>query len=285
MEQSKERLEVLEKMAEYEKNGWFYKDLENDPPTRPLDPGECDYTQKKLSSKIGTKIANAVGKNFFEKCIKRGELVIKEIKGIENFIAVKDGGVVITANHFNPFDNYAVYKAIEPHMKRQNLYKVIREGNYTTYGGLYGYLFRNCNTLPIASSVAVFKEFSSAVSVLLKKGEKILIYPEQGMWWNYRKPRPLKTGAFRFASQNNVPVLPVFITLEDTDKIGDDGFAVQAYTVNILPAIYPKADATVRENSVEMAKKNYEMWKEVYESFYGEKLEYTTESEVKPCYT
>ena len=69
MEQSKERLEVLEKMAEYEKNGWFYKDLENDPPTRPLEPGECDYTQRKLSSKIGTKIANAVGKNFFEKRI------------------------------------------------------------------------------------------------------------------------------------------------------------------------------------------------------------------------
>ena len=41
MEQSKERLEVLAKMAEYEKNGWFYKDLENDPPTRPLEIGRA----------------------------------------------------------------------------------------------------------------------------------------------------------------------------------------------------------------------------------------------------
>ena len=42
------------------------------------------------------------------------------------------------------------------------------------------------------------------------------------MWWNYRKPRPVTPGAYRFAVNNNVPVLPMFITLKDTDKIGAD---------------------------------------------------------------
>ncbi len=31
------------------------------------------------------------------------------------------------------------------------------------------------------------------------------------MWWNYRKPKkPLKPGAFKIASRNNVPVIPIF---------------------------------------------------------------------------
>lgn len=27
---------------------------------------------------------------------------------------------------------------------------------------------------------------------VLKDGHFMLIYPEQSMWWNYRKPKPLK---------------------------------------------------------------------------------------------
>ena len=41
MEKAQDRLEVLEKIREYEKNGWFDRDVENDPPTRPLRPGEA----------------------------------------------------------------------------------------------------------------------------------------------------------------------------------------------------------------------------------------------------
>ena len=55
----------------------------------------------------------------------------------------------------------------------------------------------------------------------------MLVYPEQSMWWNYRKPKPLKKGAYTFAAKNHVPVLPCFITMEDSDILGDDGFYVQ----------------------------------------------------------
>ena len=43
------------------------------------------------------------------------------------------------------------------------------------------------------------------------------------MWWNYKKPRPFKPGAFKFAVTAEVPIIPFFITMEDTDKIGEDG--------------------------------------------------------------
>ncbi len=284
LEQAQDRLEVLDRIREYEKQGYFDRDVEIDPPTRPLEPGEVDYLGEKWTSRLATKIANRAARNYFEGCIKRGELVIKEIKGIENYVAVKDQGALITANHFNAFDNYAVYKAIEPYLgKGKYLYKIIREGNYTSYKGLYGYFFRHCNTLPLSSKMSTLRELIDSVQILLERGEKILIYPEQGMWWNYRKPRPLKLGAFRFAAKAMVPVVPMFITTEDTDTVGADGFAIKAYTVHVLPAIFPDPNKNVRENTKAMCLENYRLWKETYEAVYGEPLSYSTLTEVEPC--
>lgn len=285
MEQSLERLLVLERIKEYEKNGWFDRDVENDPPTTPLKPGQVDYTLKKLSSKISSEIANQVAKHYFDKLIKQGQLIIKEVRGLENYLAVADRGAMITCNHFNAFDNYAVFKAIEKSLGRKRLYKVIREGNYTSFGGLYGYFFRHCNTLPLGSNLSVLRELMQAVDTLLKRGEKILIYPEQGMWWNYRKPRPLKEGAFRFAARANAPVVPFFITMEDTDTYGADGFPLQAYTVHILPAIYPDKSLNTKQNTIVMMNKNYKLWKEVYEQTYGIPLTYTTAKPEEKCST
>lgn len=283
-EKSQDRLAILAKIAELEKQGLFDQDVENDPPSRPILPGEVDYLGEKFMTRLATRIANKVAKHHFDGCIERGELVIKGVRGIENYLAVAESGAVITCNHFNPFDNYAVYKVIEPYLGRKQLYKVIREGNYTAFGGLYGFFFRHCNTLPLCTSISVWREMLEAVSTLLKRGEKILIYPEQGMWWNYRKPRPLKAGAFQFAAKAGVPVLPMFITMEDTDRIGPDGFPIQAYTVHILPALYPDSKKSARENAKRMCAENYYMWKRTYEDTYGEALSYTTEGkEVQPC--
>lgn len=285
MEISENRRRVLERIEEYEKLGLFDKDVEDDPATTPLDPDKVDYTQKKLSTRIGSFIANIVGRHHFEKMIKRGDVVMKEVRGQENLEAIRCCGALVTCNHFNAFDNYAVYKTLIPALEGRMLYKIIREGNYTSFGGFYGYLFRHCNTLPLSSSLKGIKALSNAMTELFDRGEKILIYPEQGMWYNYRKPRPLKTGAFRFAVKSNVPVLPIFITLEDTEKFDTDGLPIQAYTVHVLPAIYPNASLSVRENSEQMCRENYRLWVEVYESFYGKKLEYTTEGEVDACST
>lgn len=274
MEQSEARLEILKKIDEYERLGYFDRDVENDPPSRQLRRGEVDYLQKRLTTRLKSAVANHVAKKVFDGYINDGMLVIKEVRGIENYLAVADGGLIITANHFNAFDNYAVFKAIEPYLGKKNLYKIIREGNYTSFPGLYGFFFRNCNTLPLSSNFSVFKDMIRAVQTLLKRGEKILIYPEQGMWWNYRKPRPLKSGAFLFAARAGVPVLPMFITMEDTENLDGDGFPIQAYTVHILPAIYPDPDMPVRDARRVMRDENYRMWKQVYEEVYGIPLEY-----------
>ena len=273
MEQSKERLRVLEKIKELEKAELWHQDVEDDPETFELLPNKVDYLNKKLINKISNFLANAAGTRFFEKLIKNKQLIIDKVEGIENFLKVK-GGMIITCNHFNACDNYAVWRVLKPYMKGQKLYKVIREGNFTNPPKPFGFIMKHCNTLPLSSNTETMKLFMKAVSTLIVRGEKILIYPEQGMWWNYKKPRPLQNGAFRLAVSNTAPVLPIFITMQDSDVLDSDGFFVQKYTLHILPAIYPNKELSKKESIEQMKKENYEAWVSCYEKTYGKKLSY-----------
>ena len=133
---------------------------------------------------------------------------------------------------------------------------------------------RNCYTFPLSSNKETMKKFLHSMDAVLQHGDFMVVYPEQSMWWNYRKPKPLKKGAYTFAAQNHVPVLPCFITMEDSDILGDDGFYIQEYTIHIAPAIYPDPNKNRAENIEAMRQKNYEVWKEIYEKTYGEPLVY-----------
>jgi len=282
IEKSKERLEILEKIKKLELEGKFDIDAENDPPTIVLTPENVDYLKKKTSSKIKNKVANKVGEKFLKDLLKNNKLIIKEVNGIENLQNL-ESGAVITCNHFNPFDSFSIERVFRSsgQAKTKKLYKVIREGNYTNFPGLYGFFFRNCDTLPLSSNKRTMIEFMKAVDIILQRGDFILIYPEQSLWWNYKKPKPLKNGAFKFATRNNVPVIPIFITMQDSNIIGEDGFFVQEYIINIEKPIYPNEKLSERENTTIMRDRNYEIWKNIYEDFYKVPLQYTTINEEK----
>ncbi len=275
IEKSKDRLEVLEKIRKLEENGIFDVDVEDDPPTIPLEPDDIDYLKTSRMSRFKSKMATKVAERLVNGLLRDNKLIIKEVKGMENFQKV-EGGAIVTCNHFNPFDSFTVEKVFRMagQDKKRKMFKVIREGNYTNFPGIYGFFFRNCDTLPLSSNKQTMKEFIKAIDVILKRGDFILIYPEQSMWWNYRKPKPLKNGAFNFAVRSNVPVIPIFITMEDSDIIGEDGFPIQAYTVNVGEPIYPDSNLSEKEKIAEMRDKNYETWKKTYEEFYGIPLEY-----------
>ena len=274
MEKSAHKLELLRRIAELEKKELWQLDVEDDPETYPLMPDQIDYLNEKFTNKIKNKIANIFGARFFDKMIANKQLIIKEVRGIENFTAVK-GGKIVTCNHFSVGDNYAVWIALRDYMKGKLLYKVIREGNYTNPPKPFGLFMRHCNTLPLSSQKATMVKFMKAFSELLNRGETILIYPEQGMWWNYKKPRPMQDGAFSLAVRNKSPIVPIFITMEDSDKLDSDGFNVQEYTIHILPAIYPDNNLSSVAAKKDMKSKNYEAWVKTYEEFYKKPLEYS----------
>ena len=276
---SESKLALLAHIEELEREGRFSEDAEVNPPAPVLMPEDINYLPRSLKSKTQTKYAFKVARWFVNMLIKKKQLIIKEYKGIENLEKVADGAV-ITCNHFNAFDSFAIQLAFEQaKLKKKKMYRVIREGNYTGFPGFYGVLMRHCNTLPLSSNFKTMEKFIAAVDRVLEKNQFVLVYPEQGMWWNYRKPRPLQKGAFTFAARNNKPVLPVFITMEDSDVLDDDGFYVQEYTVHFCEPIYPDPNKKRAQNSCEMRDKNYEAWKAVYEQTYGEKLTYSCDEE------
>ena len=271
------RLAIIEKIKRFEREERWAQDVEDDPPTIPLKPEMVDYLNEKISSRFWMKFANILARNFINSLLRKKIMILKEVKGLENYVEMKRKGAIITCNHFNAMDNFAVYKAIEKHVYHRELVKVCREGNYTNFPGFYGFLFKHCNTLPLSSVASTMKNFMHAVKTYLSQGRQILIYPEQAMWWNYRKPRPLTSGAFKMAAENNVPVIPFFITMQDSDIVDSDGFFVQKYTVNILKPIFPKEELSVRQNDEFMKNENYSVWKKVYEEFYGIPLVYSEE--------
>lgn len=274
---AKDRVEVLHKIEQYEREGRFDEDVEADPPGRVLLPDDIEYIQKSITDKLKTKLAFMIAHKFVSNLIKEKKFIIKEMRGLENFREM-DSGAVITCNHFNAFDSFAIQLAYEAGgQPGRSFWRVIREGNYTSFPGFYGFLMRHCNTLPLSSNRDTMKKFISATNELIQGGNYVLFYPEQSMWWNYRKPKPLKSGAYTFAARNNAPVLPCFITMKDSDVMGEDGFYVQEYTIHISKPIYPDPSLSYRKQVDYMMKKNAEVWKEIYETEYHIALSYTTE--------
>lgn len=275
-QRSPDRVAVLNKISSYEKNGTFDVDAEDDPPSRTLMPDEINYLENGIFKRIKTAFAFAAARLFVRRLVSKKELIVKEIRGIEYFKNLQSGAV-ITCNHFNAYDSFAMQMAYDAsgHKKRK-FYRVVREGNYTSFPGFYGLLMRNCNTLPLSSNRKTLKKFIEATDELLKRGNFVLVYPEQSMWWNYRKPKPLKAGAFSFAVKSGVPVLPCFITMKDTDILGKDGFPVQEYTVNIGAPIYPDIKLDERERVNKLMADNADVWNRIYTEAYGHAPVYET---------
>ncbi len=262
--------ECKKKEEELELNGLFNEDAnENDMSN--AEPVTADYPYIKKGFK------NAVKHWFYLNCVRiYSHLINKKLtnlKVVKNKNAKKVKGAIVTCNHISLVDSFAIRKAIGA-----DYHYVAAEFN--NFKGHLGTLARNSGYIPLPETLDKDKlrKFNDAISYYLDKGKRVVIYPEQSMWRDYKKPRPMKNGAFRYAVQNNVPILPLFITLKEKEqKVDENGLMnLCDYTIHVLDPIYPKPELNAKENIEYLRKENYRVWKELYEKTYGEKLEYTT---------
>ena len=198
---------------------------------------------------------------------------LTNLKVVKNKNAKKVKGAIVTCNHISLVDSFAIRKAIG-----SNFYYVAAEFN--NFKGHLGTLARNSGYLPLPEDLnkQKLRKFNEAISYYLNKGKRVLIYPEQSMWRDYKKPRPMKNGAFRYAVANKVPILPLFITIKEKEqKVDENGLQNYGdYIIHVLDPIYPKAELNSKENIEYLRKENYRVWKELYEKTYDIPLEYTT---------
>lgn len=192
----------------------------------------------------------------------------EKIKGIKS-------GAVITSNHFNPVDTTIVRHGMRK-IHRNRMFIVSQDTNFAMKG-IIGFLMRYADEIPISKDREYMdKHFHRTLNnLLVNKKEFVLIYPEQEMWFNYRKPRNLKRGAYFYAAKFNVPVISCFVEMIDKDSADTEEFNKVKYVLHILDPIYPDPEKSDRENSVIMMQKDYEQKKAAYEEAYGKKLDYT----------
>lgn len=226
--------------------------------------GQCKKGRKyRICNSIACAIRDGVGWSQNRNTI---------IKGMENLKMVT-GGAIITCNHFNPLDSTIIRKFTR-RARKKKLYIISQETNFAMKGFL-GFLLKYTDTVPITSDRNYMQEvFEPFLESLLRRREWVLIYPEQEMWFNYRKPRTPKRGAYYYAAKYQVPVISCFVEICDEGKKDTEEFRKVRYTLHILPPLFPESGKTVRENSIDMMEKDYEQKKSAYERIYGKKCTY-----------
>lgn len=198
--------------------------------------------------------------------------------GLKNLKSLKPTqGAVITSNHFNQLDNTVIRKLAQKNHRR--LFIVIQETNLKM-DGLIGFLMNHLDVLPLTKNVGYLgRTLPKKLEQQVQKGHWVLIYPEQEMWFNYRKPRPVKRGAYYYAAKANVPIISCFTEIIDQPKPekNNDEFYQTKYRLHVLPLIWPDSKLSVNENAKMMMEKDYAQKKAAYEDAYQKKLSYDFE--------
>lgn len=165
--------------------------------TEPFDPQISPQALKadilgyvsRLNSPV-QKLKTAVARAVVRSWVRKWSEPVNEITGIRNLLTVQ-GPAFLTSNHFNPFDN-GVHRTLSRLTGRDRLV-AISQGTNFVMPGLNGFILRNIDVIPLIQEPSYMNgAFRTLMRRSLDRNRFILIYPEQEMWFNYRKPRPGK---------------------------------------------------------------------------------------------
>lgn len=266
------RREVIENIRNAAENSDFYAKVElNDPiltdeESKKIIDGYLSNRDKPLyrfKSRIAYTMAD-IAMFFINKDT--------EITGGEK---IKDlnGGAIVTSNHFSPIENTVVRYFVKKRLKKR--LAIVSQVTNFAMPGIIGFLMNYANTIPLWDNMRFLShKFTDIVKEHTDKNEIVLIYPEQEMWFNYRKPRPPKRGAYLFAAKLNVPVISCFVEIIDLPEAENDMFNKVKYRIHILDVLTPDPSLSVRENSCILCEKDYELKKSAYERIYSKPLDY-----------
>lgn len=193
-----------------------------------------------------------------------------KIEGLENLPDTPNA--FVTGNHYNQFDVLLMKKLAMK--KNQRLYIVVEASNLAM-PHLIGWAVRNFDSLPIDTNLHYLSRvFPEKLKKVMVKPCWILIYPEQELWFNYRKPRPLKKGAYYYAAKLNQPIVSTFTEIRATSKreMFHRDFYKTRKVLHVLPTIYPDKNLKISENVNKMWRTDYKQRKAACEKCYGKKL-------------
>lgn len=271
----RDREKVIDNIRRYSESGEFYNKVELDDPVLTAEQ-ENQITdnylkrRKTLPFKFKSAVARFAANRLTDMINKDTEII--GLSKVENL----KGGAFVTSNHFSPVENTVIrHLTRELGKKRLN---VVSQVSNLAMSGVIGFLMNYADIIPLSGSIHYMKRtFSRLLAEYVKNGEWVLIYPEQEMWFNYRKPRPPKRGAYYYAAETGAPVVSCFVEITDLNQKDTEEFYKVRYTLHILEVLYPDPEKSVKENSILLSKRDYELKKQAYEKAYGKPLDYKFE--------
>lgn len=193
------------------------------------------------------------------------------IKGKKNLKGVRSG--ITISNHVHYLDCLWNMQAL---MQKKNFYITGAPHNFKK--GFFGATLKAGGFIPLANTLGESKKFAQYISEILNDGGFVHFYPEQALWLGYEQSRPLKKGAFYYASKNNVPVIPIIICFRKKKKNGRK----LRVTLNICKPIYPQSDLSQKENCELLMQKAQEIYDNTIIDFYDyDKESYTMNEKAK----
>ena len=279
MKKDKQRLRVIDNIKKSVKEGKFDNKVEEGdhvvtPEEREGVVMHFDNLHKGVVKKTKRWLARSLA-NGYTYWIN-GDTIIEGLENAKNL----NSGAIITSNHFNVEDSTIIRKMVNKAKKKKHFNIVIEEEN-VFMTGQFGFLMKNCDTLLLSpSNEYMAQNFLPAIEKCLKRKDYILIYPEEQMWFNYKKPRPLKPGAYHLACKYDVPIIPCFVELKEKDnEYNSNGFKKLQYILHVMQPLYPNQDLPLKDRKEDLRKRDYKLKVECYERAYGKKLDYKFEDD------
>lgn len=268
-----DRNAVIENIRRSAESGDFFAKVETGDPiltTAESNAIVSGYLRRRttLSYRLKSMTARSIA-NIMTYAINRDT----EICGLE-LVRGLEGGAIITSNHFSPVENTGIRHLVHKLGKRR--INIVSQETNLAMPGMIGFLMNYADVIPISGNVHYTqREFVDLLRECFEREEYVLIYPEEEMWFNYRKPRPPKPGAYYYAARLGVPIISCFIEQQDMPRMDNDEFRKVRFVVHVLGVIRPRAELSVRENCAAMSAEDYALKKEIYEKVYGKPLDYS----------
>ena len=168
------------------------------------------YLDNSLRFKLNC-LVNAIGRWFIVSPWNRIKYGLR-IEGREVLKPYREqlkNGAVCICNHVYIFDALCVCRAVR-------WFRPMWIPMYAKhFNGKFGWVLRHMGGIPVSETVAGMRKFNEAFDEFHRRGDWILVFPEE-VRWNYYKPiRPFRKGAFTMAYKYNVPVIPFVITYRE----------------------------------------------------------------------
>lgn len=174
-----------------------------------------------------------------------------KIEGKENVRNIKTGAVTVS-NHVLYLDCAMIGLACG----RKNIFYTTREESFEI--PFVRILIKYLRAIKIPKDFQEKIKFRQTIDNLLQTGNLVQIYPEGVLETYCKNLRSFRNGAFHFAINNNVPIIPIVIKFREPKGIRKIFKRKKDVTLVVLEPIEVERTNNIKEDVINLKRKVYE---------------------------